>query len=101
MSNPNERLVMPEYGQVVTIREKYCRRQRRHEKRGTWKCWEIVPYEAANCIFLGTRVLHNGTREYDYEEGYSFHSHESFVAALVSPGQRRNPVYVPLESIEA
>lgn len=101
LSSQNEQLVIPKYGQLITVREKYRRRQRTHEKRGTWKYWDKTPFEAGNCIFLGIRILQNGIREYDSEYGCTFDAHERLKAALVSPGKNLNPIYVPLDSIEA
>jgi hypothetical protein len=99
-------VVMPDFGQKVTVREKYTRKQEtRTDNPGgypkTWKVWKRAPFHAQGCVFLGVRTLKNGIRHFDGEEGYYFQAKEHIKAALVSPGPRSAPILVPLESIEA
>ena len=66
-----------------------------------WKVWEQEPYDCRGAIFLGIRTLKNGTREFDNEYGWSFNPKEYFKAALICPTDKINPVFVPLDCIEA
>jgi hypothetical protein len=95
-------LVSPEYGQVVTatkgLRRKWESRQRGHRQCG-YKLW-VETEKTVKGIFLGTRTLQNGWRQFEEDEGYIFIRDNTFEAALISPGPRLNPVYVPLNSIE-
>lgn len=98
---PVDSLVMPVFGQVVSVTDKYRRRERRGQNGGTYKYWDITPFFSDGCIFLGTRTLQDGIRDYDHEYGYQFAAHHRFKAALVCPGPLRKPVLVPLASIKA
>lgn len=104
-ASPVERLVIPEYGSFVTVTERYKRAARRVEVNKpyqgyeNWKKWERMPY-SAKCLFLGVRTLKNGTRSFDSEYGWEFSAREHFQAALVCPGEKENPVYVPMDAIE-
>ena len=60
-----------------------------------WKTWEKFQFGGEG-LFLGTRTLKNGTRYWMDEAGYIFEPKEHFQAALISPGPRTNPIYVPL-----
>lgn len=91
---------MTKFGSVVSVKEKFVRKQKTGKKGGTWKYWERIPFEVNNCIFLGTRILQNGIREYDSEYGCTFDPHERIKVALVSPGKNLNPVYIPLDNVE-
>ncbi len=94
-------LVMPAFGAIVSISAKYCRRERTGQHGGHYKYWESVPFAADGCLFLGTRILQNGFKEYDHEYGWSFDPHERIKAALVCPGPLRKPVLVPLDAVKA
>lgn len=52
-------------------------------------------------LFLGYRTLQNGTRTYEDEVGYIFEPSEYIKAALVVFSEHTNPVYVPLDCMEA
>ena len=97
------------YGKKVKFSKRYVRKT---EKRitpynkffkesvnATWKIWTRIPYNGFG-IFLGTRFLQEGTREFDGEYGWVFNPIGRFKVALVSPGYGVNPVYIPLDSIE-
>ena len=64
-----------------------------------WKVWERVPYTCVGAIFLGTRTLKNGIREFDSECGWSFDPKEHFKAALICITGKLNPVFVPLDCL--
>lgn len=86
-----------EYGQAVKCSVKLERRWGKNH----FKYWNPVESKFTG-IFLGLRTLYDGQVHFgDYEESVTFTRKRSFVAALVSPGERLNPVYVPLEAIEA
>jgi len=97
-----------EFGSLVNINEKYKRVWGTRKTKG-WKGvlhdaktkeWKRVKYEVKGCIFLGIRTLSNGFNSWEYDIGYVFEPIESFNAALVCPGPRINPIYVPLDAIE-
>jgi len=98
-----------QFGQKVTIKEKYDRKYRKkapHVKfysslTSDWRVWETEVYIQTNCIFLGYRYLKNGIVVFDPEEGPSFNKKEQIKVALVCPGKHLNPIYVPLDAIEA
>lgn len=91
-------------------RVKFTERLRRVEgnKERTWpsgrttsvsaKEWVARPY-CGEGIFLGTRCLKNGYREWENDVGWVFTPEKHFIAALVSPGPTENPVYIPLDNI--
>lgn len=91
------------FGDCVEITDKYVRR---YEKRAgkmhseSWKVWRVQPFFRKTCIFLGERTLRDGIVHYDYEDGHTFISKEHFQAALVSPGPKEKPVYVPFGAIK-
>ena len=97
MNNPN-------FGDRVSADTVLIRREK--EKRDkdhilmTMRVWEEWPREIDG-IFLGTRMLQNGQRKCDEDYGYYLEVHERLKAALVCPGPNRNPVYVPLNSLQA
>ena len=85
------------YGQRVKVKFKYMRREvYQKDYYGDKKEWKRVKFERT-CIFLGYRTLSNGTRHYDSYAGYDYTPTKHFKAALVSPSERENPVYVPLD----
>ena len=64
------------------------------------KYWSSIPCTGSG-LFLGTRTLQNGHNDWEGNEvGYVFEPQEYFRAALISPGKNRNPIYVPLDSIQ-
>lgn len=95
-----------EFGQKVKISHKYQRKLKiirdqdvGYHRSGQYKYWESMSFESSG-IFLGTRTLQNGNREYDSDYGYYFDPKEYFKVALICPGPDLNPIYVPLDSIE-
>ena len=56
--------------------------------------WVLVPFESEG-LFLGMRTIKNGTVCSSYE-GATFTPTEHFRVALVSPGEKLNPVYAPV-----
>jgi len=81
----------PVYGQVVRsshgLRRKLEGRQRGMRPCG-YKVW-VETNKPVEGLFLGTRTLHNGWREWNDECGYMFFTTESFQVALISPGPHR------------
>lgn len=99
MKNTN---TLPTFGDKVSITRKYERTFKREKiTDATLKEWVVNPYPKKDCLFLGTRTLRNGVRDFDPEEGYYFEIKETLTAALVSPGKNLNPVYAPLEDISS
>ena len=97
MTNPtseHQAVVMPDFGERVSIKEKYRRQIK-------WRNKEYVtePFEAEG-IFLGCRIITNGKTDYDSEEGYTWRAKRRFKVALVCLNQNENPVYVPLDAIQ-
>jgi len=108
-SGLNERIFMPDFGSTVFASARLVRREKRDyvENKRTnrkepviRKVWEEKPL-GKSCVFLGTRTLQNGRREYDGDYGYYFRPDDYFKAALVSPGPNENPVYVPISALQA
>lgn len=96
---------LPEYGEKLRATSQLVRKMRidRTERgqyidRKTVKYWHEQPFDG-EVIYLGTRQLQNGTREYDSEYGCYFIPTEYIKAALVSPGPRLNPIYVPIDGL--
>lgn len=95
-----------QYGQMVAFSEIYVKAREsriirdRLDREFTfkWRIWRRKPYKAIG-LFLGTRILQEGSREFENEYGYYFNAIGRFKVALVSPGYGVNPVYVPLDSI--
>lgn len=83
------------FGDKVDITQKYTRAY-----HGSIREWRRKDYVKTNCIYLGLRLLKNGTVKYDDEEGLYFVPNRNFRAALISPGKNLNPVYVPLSEIQ-
>ena len=97
MTNPTsepQAVVMPDFGERVSIKEKY-----RRQIRGRKKEYVAEPLEAEG-IFLGCRTITNGETEYDSEYGCTWWAKSRFRAALVCLNQNENPVYVPLDAIQ-
>jgi hypothetical protein len=88
-------LVMPEFGQKILVSQKY-----RRVKRGFKKEYVAEPFNAVG-VFLGRRTITNGETDRDSEYGYSWMAKEHIRAALVAFSPNENPVYVPLDAIEA
>ena len=83
------------YLDKVKITEKYDR----HWKTGNVKYWRKLPFVSEGVI-IGFRTLTNGINfNGDYGETY-YEAKEHFKVAVVVFNQFKNPVYVPLESIE-
>ena len=102
-------LTNEDYGKLVKVTHRYKKSHiirytpyhRHHPEKTTansWTYWNRVPYRTDG-IFLGIRYLREGTRHLENEVGYYFECIGSFKAALVSPGARRNPIYVPLDAV--
>lgn len=94
-----------EFGEYIQVTERYKRRERERKQEiprlegeyyCTWKVWEKVPYAGGKCLFLGFRTLSNGIRDFDSDYGHTFIPKEYFKVALVCPGPKYNPVYVPI-----
>lgn len=60
--------------------------------------WRRVVCEIKGGLFLGFRWISNGSVWID-NEGFDYNRKETIKAALVSPSERKNPVYVPLDAI--
>jgi len=70
--------------------------------RRQWKYWDTKLITPREGIYIGTRTLFNGEREYiGSEEGVAFYPREHFRAALVVFSERENPVLVPIDGLEA
>lgn len=94
------------FGDTITVTQVYHRRTRyRHNSRtmydDTLKVWEPWTIKPRPAIYLGLRTLSNGVREWEDEVGAIFHPETHIKAALVCFSTRENPVYVPIESLEA
>jgi hypothetical protein len=63
------------------------------------KCWERRDHDPAEGVFIGTRTLQDGVREWDSEYGWSWCKDRHFEAALVVFSERQAPVHVPIECI--
>lgn len=63
------------------------------------KQWERKDHLEKEGIFIGTRTLQNGVREYDSDCGWIWHKDGHFEAALVVFNERQSPVPVPLDAI--
>ena len=87
---------IPEYGSIITATKKL---QRGYEQPD-YNIWKEVDCVIRG-VFLGFRTLSNGTAIYNREEGVVYTPKEYFKCALVSPGPRQNPVYVPLNNLGA
>jgi hypothetical protein len=83
-----------EFGARVTLTQKYTRVKRGHDKT-----WEVESCNYTGCIFLGNRVLANGSVYCDYDEGCSFTPHAYIKAVLVCPSKNLSPVYAPLDAV--
>lgn len=105
-ASSGNKVVMPAFGspvaanEVLLRRTKYEHRDDKYRTRKVLKVWERRE-KRVDGIFLGTRVLQNGERDYDNECGYTFSATERFKVALISPGPNLNPVYVPLDALQA
>ena len=99
-----QRCVMPAYGDKV-IFNRYYQRSSKEEKRGKDYYGNLKYWAERLCdmegIFLGTRTLKDGWRDYDSYEGCTFSPIRHYQAALISPGPNENPLYVPLTAIKA
>ena len=82
------------YGDMIIVNK-----QMKSHKTSRTKVWEVeditFPFYG---IFLGYRTIFNGDLDSD-EYGTFFCQTSKIKVALVSPGPRRNVVYVPLEGI--
>ena len=96
------------FGQIVNIKARLKRVKHSYNK----VCWikehEMIlsgvksnlsePKAYTNAVYLGSRTLFNGKRNYDSESGWYFHKEEHFTAHLVCI-EGRNPFYVLEEDI--
>ncbi len=87
-------------GQKVTFTRQY---KRTYVYNGTppARCrdgreWKVFDREGTG-VYLGTRTLQNGRVDRD-EDGSYFIRESCFEAALICPGTRINPIYVPLDA---
>ena len=89
------------FGDKATFTHKFVRNliDKGDGYQSIWKVWEEYPDYHFDAIFLGYRMLQNGFRDYDSEYGYTFITREYVKAALACPGERLNPIYVPLNRI--
>jgi hypothetical protein len=62
-----------------------------------WKEYVIKPRVG---IYIGWRILQDGTRGYDPEEGYNWEAKKHFKAAVVVFNERQNPIYVPIGALK-
>lgn len=79
--------------------------QRRSKYDGTgWgkdRFWKSKPMAPRNGVFIGWRTLSNGHTNYNIDEPADYTPKEYFRTALVVFSERENPVYVPLDALEA
>lgn len=64
------------------------------------KYWEAKTISPRKGLFLGTRTLAKGRREFNHDEGYSFKPTSHCKAALIIFSERENPVYAPLDALK-
>ena len=91
-------------GQKVKTTARLDRRHRPTNpeyKGGSWnrKQWERTDHPEKEGVFIGTRTLQNGVREYDCDSGWCWYKDSHFEAALVVFDKRQAPVHVPLDAI--
>lgn len=87
----------PEFGSRVEFTSRYYR-EIEYQDGGHIKSWERSK-KGGSGLFIGTRTLQNGDCYWTGDD-YVFTPEEFFEAALVVPGPRLNPVYVPLDAIQ-
>jgi hypothetical protein len=95
---------MPAYGDKVVFSRYYMRSSK--EMKDSTGHWRRLKYWAERLcemegIFLGTRTLRDGWRDYYPDEGCTFSPTRHYRVALISPGPNENPLYVPLTAIKA
>jgi hypothetical protein len=87
------------FGDIVEVTEVLRRKCRGSDSMYCkYKYWHPVKIAPKKGIFIGTRTLSDGTREWDSEAGYYFIPKEHFPAALVVFNEKENPEYVRLFS---
>jgi len=84
------------HGDKVSFNKRLIRIKDGNYKR-YWK--EIETSSFHNAIYLGTRTISSGHREWESEIGYYWIAESYINCALVSPSSILNPMYVLLESI--
>ena len=94
------------FGDRVNCTHRFVRKERRVENKNgygstSWKIWGKKSYSVSSGIFLGYRTLKDGTRNFKYDAGWIFTPKKYFKAALICPTDKINPVFVPLDCIEA
>lgn len=87
------------YGQKVVATGRLTRTFRRPNRK-EWVDWTPKSFGFEG-LFLGYRNLSNGELIWDEDEGNIYYPKEHMKVALVSPNERENPVYVPLDKIKA
>ena len=94
------------FGQTININNKLTRQlKNKPNKLGRlsgngYKYWHTKDIKQQDAIFLGFRVLKNGWRTFDSDEGWYFEADEAFTAALVCTGQHKNPFYTIIKQEE-
>lgn len=107
-ANDFDAVVMPEFGSKVKFTHVLKRRMKCERSINSYgteffhdvKYWDRRETSGSG-LYIGTRTLQNGVRDWDGEYGYTFSPTDHFTAALVVPGPRQNPIYVPMDAIEA
>ena len=101
---PCKNMVMPEFGDKVAFDHYYYRcTEQKKDGAGYFRTHKIWTERLCNYtgIFLGTRTLQDGWRDYDSDAGCTFSPTRHYRVALISPGPKENPLYVPLTAIKA
>jgi len=96
------------FGQKVKVLAKMVRYRNHENRKNSYgrefsvkaKYWVKREITKVNGIFLGYRTLYNGYVDEIIDEGLIFISESHFQVALVACSPNKNPVYVPLDSIE-
>ena len=89
------------YSHILKRKMRYVETENKYgvKFRNEFKFWKKFEFPGSG-IFIGTRTLKNGNREFDCEEGYTFVPTEYITAALICPSPSQNPVYVPMEAFQ-
>ena len=63
------------------------------------KQWERSDHDPKEGVFIGTRTLQDGVRQWDSDYGREWIKERHFEAALVVYNERQSPVHVPLDCL--
>lgn len=96
---------MPKFGDWIMVKARLKRteeiRKEILSRNYVYKNWIQESFEKPRRgIFLGSRTLANGRRDYYGEEGFSFTPAEYIKAYLVCTSAREKPFYVHPDDIE-